>query len=135
KTWCTWKYGRYGTINDGELQGKLFEFCHREFVRIARETNIDKEEKKDHVRVRKVTNSLVRNVMTALSGLTYIPSDIEWNTWLPTREKKPWIAMQNGILDIDALLARKDDCLQPLSHNWFSQVILPYNFDPLATCP
>jgi len=134
KVWLTWKGEKYGVIEDGELRGKLYEFCHRKFVKNAKAKNAGRE-KKDHVNVKKVSNNLIKDVVTAMSGLCYIPSDVEWNTWLPTREKKPWVALQNGILDVDALLAGKTDYMRPLSPDWFSKVILPYDFDPLAKCP
>jgi P4 family phage/plasmid primase-like protien len=43
--------------------------------------------------------------------------------------------MANGILDVDALLADQDECLQPNTPQWFSQVNLPYALELNAVCP
>jgi P4 family phage/plasmid primase-like protien len=56
-------------------------------------------------------------------------------TWLDVRKTQPsCIALANGILDMDALLAGKGDCLQPHTPLWFSPVCLSYPFDPRAAC-
>jgi P4 family phage/plasmid primase-like protien len=86
---------------------------------------------------RKVTKSLITNVLEATASINTIPSSIELNTHIPTRERKNWIAMENGIVDVDALIddAEIEDVLLPHSPDWFSTVCLPYAFDPDAKCP
>ena len=46
-----------------------------------------------------------------------------------------FIALQNGILDLEGLLTRKEHHLLPHTPAWFSTICLPYNFDPIADCP
>jgi phage/plasmid-associated DNA primase len=43
--------------------------------------------------------------------------------------------MENGLLDLEGLLAGRDNVLHPHSPEWFSLVALPYAFDPAAECP
>jgi P4 family phage/plasmid primase-like protien len=50
-------------------------------------------------------------------------------------EQRNYIALQNGILDVDALLAGGRDVLLPHTPRWFSPVCLPFGFDPTADCP
>jgi P4 family phage/plasmid primase-like protien len=45
------------------------------------------------------------------------------------------IALRNGILDLDALLAGESAPLRPHTPCWFSPVCLPYQFNPSADCP
>jgi P4 family phage/plasmid primase-like protien len=86
---------------------------------------------------RKVTKSLITNVLEATASINTIPGSIELNTHIPTRERKNWIAMENGIVDVDALIddAEIEDVLLPHTPDWFSTVCLPYKFDPDAKCP
>jgi P4 family phage/plasmid primase-like protien len=86
---------------------------------------------------RKVTKSLITNVLEATASINTIPGSIELNTHIPTRERKNWIAMENGIVDVDALIddAEIEDVLLPHTPDWFSTVCLPYAFDPYAKCP
>jgi len=43
--------------------------------------------------------------------------------------------MENGILDMDAVIGDRDDYLLPHSPEWFSTICLPYAFSPNAACP
>lgn len=45
------------------------------------------------------------------------------------------IVMENGLLDLEAVLRNDDVCLQKHTPLWFSETLLPYNFDPIANCP
>ncbi len=45
------------------------------------------------------------------------------------------VSMQNGILDLEAVLSGQVDPLRPHTPQWFSPVCLPYPFDPSAGCP
>ena len=43
--------------------------------------------------------------------------------------------MRNGLLDVEAFLAGRSECLLSLSPLWFSPICFPYDFDPGADCP
>lgn len=136
----TWKGKAYRKIDDEEFRAKVAGSIKAEFDRLnilARESasTVDPGESK------KVTSHLVNNVIKATASMTLIPSHVEQMTWLQpdpeaagrlTRERRNYIAVQNGILDIDAFLANEDEPLMPHSPNWFSTICLPYEFKPDA---
>ncbi len=137
--WYQWKDNAYRRISERELRAKLTASIKEEFDRLNVERqnalSSSNQDTDEPVTSKKVTMALVSNVMQATSSMVCIAGDTEQNTWLPTRQQKHYISMANGIVDIDALLADKDDCLLPNSPQWFSQISLPYKFDPEATCP
>jgi P4 family phage/plasmid primase-like protien len=58
--------------------------------------------------------------------------------WLGGRADRPvsgFIAVENGLLDVDALLRGSRDALRPHSRNWFSPACLNYCYHPDAACP
>jgi P4 family phage/plasmid primase-like protien len=77
---------------------------------------------------RPVTCTLVNNVISALSGQTLIRSAVRINSLLPDGECRPWVALKNGILDIDT------GELRPHTPEWFSTCCLPYDHDPKGAC-
>src|SRR4051794_26626942 len=59
-------------------------------------------------------------------------------SWLgdgEAKERGGWVAVKDGILDLDRLLEGETDVLRPHSPEWFSAVKLPYGFDANAACP
>lgn len=139
--WYTWKPSRgcYKQISEDELRAKLAESIKQEFDRI----NVLEQQSSDSDELpttRKVTKTLVNNVLAATASLTCIPSSVEAMTWLDcdgTRERRNYVAMLNGVIDLDKLLADADEseCILPNSPKWFSTVRLPYEFNPDAECP
>lgn len=121
--WYVWKRNRYRKINEDELRAKLAASVKQEFDRAYRAGETDE--------VRKVTGGIVSNVMLATSGYVNLSAEIEFGTWLEDRSRRNYVSMANGILDIDAVLAGKDEseCLLPHSPQWFSLVSVPYEFD------
>lgn len=140
--WYTWKPSRgcYRKIGVEELRAKITASVKSEFDRI----NLEKQKNPDNDAVpksQKVTKTLVTNVLDATKSDCIVPSSVEMMTWLDGKERhrKNYVAMTNGILDLDRLLtdesAELSDVLLPHSPQWFSTVRLPYSFDPNATCP
>ncbi|WP_321377046.1 phage/plasmid primase, P4 family [Trichococcus shcherbakoviae] len=136
--WYVWKQNRHKKISEKELRAKLVPSIKAEFDRL----NIEKQQDSmtagkdgEQITTHKITMALVSNVLQATSGMVVISGDTELGTWLPTKERKHFISMANGILDVDQLLADADDVLLPNSPKWFSTVSLPYDFDPEAICP
>jgi P4 family phage/plasmid primase-like protien len=155
--WFTWKPSRacYRKIDPDELRAKVTASVKREFDRQWAEemaeyeawrksAEYDPDEDKGPPKTRRVKRDLVANVLAATASLTCIPSSVELMTWLgndehglPIRERRPYIAMLNGLINLDKLLADadEDECILPHSPAWFSTVRLPYAFDPVAKCP
>src|SRR5262245_35492047 len=75
--------------------------------------------------------------MQALAGDVLLPSKVAMPTWLEGEQatRRNLIALANGILDLDALLAGQNTVLLPHTPRWFSPSCLPYGFDPHADCP
>ncbi len=137
--------GCYQLIGAEELRAKTGTIIEQEFDRLniiellEFQKLVDAGKVKDGKppRAKRVTRTLVSNVLEATKGLVLIPSSVEPMTWLDgkTRERRNYVAMKNGILDLDAVLADADSVMLPSSPKWFSTVRLPYAFDPDATCP
>jgi len=121
--WYVWKRNRYRKITENEFRAKLAHSIKAEFDRAYHAGETDE--------IRKVTGGLVSNVMLATSGYVNQSAEIEFGTWLEDRKRKNYVSMANGILDIDAVLAGKEEseCLLPHSPQWFSLVSVPYAFD------
>lgn len=143
--WYTWKGNKYVKIEGDEFRAKVsfaikeeFDRCNIEaleaFQRGIEAGKIDPNEKPPTAK--KVTPGLVTSVLEATASLTEIPGSVELGTWLPSREKRNWVSLQNGILDIDKVLANAEpaECWIPNSPDWFSTVSLPYDFDLSADC-
>lgn len=134
--WYVWKRNAYRKISERELKLKIAQSVREEFERCnaaAREAVTG--DGKDPGPVQKVSLAIVSNVLQATGGQVCVSADVEPNTWLPTRQRRHYISMANGIIDLDALLAARDDYLLPNSPQWWSMVSLPYAFDPEAACP
>ena len=88
----------------------------------------------------KLADGSIRSIMTHLDGLTVLPGQsLDFPLWVeawPDRvSRSPYLAMANGLLDLQALLAGQEEPLRPHSSRHFSPTILPYEFDPRADCP
>jgi putative DNA primase/helicase len=84
----------------------------------------------------RVTSALINNVIESMTSTLIVPDDQKQPCWLgPAEGAKRYLVLENGLLDLDALMHARDDVLFPHSANWFSLVLLPYVFDPKATCP
>jgi putative DNA primase/helicase len=98
----------------------------------------DENSDRGEPKVMRVTTGIVANAFAALKSLVVLPDIIEPMTWLldsRSGESRPYISMGNGILNLDALLDLREDCLLPHTPQWFSPISLPYDFDAAATCP
>lgn len=142
--WYVWKRGAYRKISIGELRAKITRSIKDEFDRLNRLDldGHDEHDDKAPPATRPVSVQLVAAVIQATSSLATpdtgpvcLQNEIEPNTWLPTRERRSYVSMQNGLLDIRAVLRNQSDYLLSVDPRWFSMVTLGYSFDPEATCP
>lgn len=124
--WYVWKRNRYRRIGEDELRAKLAQSIKAEFDRAYQAGETDE--------VRRVTGGIVSNVMLATSGMVILSPEIEFGTWIEDRSRRSYVSMDNGILDLAAVMAGKDEseCLLPHSPKWFSLVSVPYSFDASA---
>jgi P4 family phage/plasmid primase-like protien len=118
-----WTGKFYRRISGGNMRCRLTNICKQEFDRLAGDGKPGK-----------VTRHLIGDVAAALESMTVLEDWIQAPAWLDGSGRKNCTALENGILDLDALLAGKDDFLLNHTPAWFSPVCLPYQFDPAADC-
>lgn len=136
--WLKYRRGRWQHISDGDIRAKVhsairarFELDYIDDLQGWK----DSGEEGPPPKVRHVTRPLVSNVLAAMESKCLIPSSIDMPAWLDDRKAKPFIAFENGLLDIDSFRKNEKDYLKPTSHLWFSLAALPYQFDHNARCP
>jgi putative DNA primase/helicase len=71
----------------------------------------------------------IGDVLEALSAIVILPDDFEQPGWLDGRDSGPIVATSNGLLDIASLQ------LHPHTPLYFSQVSVPFPYDPDAPPP
>lgn len=146
--WLKWKDGRYTTIELAELRAKVNGAIKKEFDRAwqqefddykawkqSAEYNSDVD--KGTPKVRKVTRNLVGNVIGAMESICTVPSSRQMPCRLDDGIKSNWLSMENGILDLDAIVSGKNEENWLIDHtpNWFSKVRLDYQFRTDVDCP
>lgn len=147
-SWWLWKDLRYSRVSEETLEGKINEAIKVEFDRVNKNETDDFYKRREAGLVgadalppvcRKV-QGVVKYVMKATAGMVMLSSQLELDSWIDDDnhgERRSYLSVENGLLDIEALMANKerDEVLFPHSHKWFSTVHLPYPFDPRADCP
>ena len=134
--WWKYKGGRYRKIELSELRAKVTASIRAEFIRCWKVRQEKRTDDADQP-VRKITRSMVANVIGAMESMVAQPNSIEMPSWLPDRKPRNYLSMSNGMLDLDAVFAGKDEeeCLLPHTPHWFSSMRLDYQFDSDAECP
>ncbi len=127
--WYRWKSGCYVHIAEAELRAKVWAFVSEQFEQQWKRTDKKKP-------VRKTTIGLVSAVLAAMGAKRCLPSTVEMPSWLPDRRQRNLLALNNGVLDLDAVFAGDEGSyFQPLTPNWFSTIQLDYDHDDDAKCP
>lgn len=90
----------------------------------------------------KITRNLVSDVIENLRGLTHLTVDGDPPFWIESRPenriaKRHLMILQNGMLDIDAIVADPTRPPQLLPHDarYFSTTAVTYSYDAGAKCP
>jgi putative DNA primase/helicase len=131
-----WAGLRWAAVPDAEQRAALARFCKEELMKDAAAQAADWKGEGPPPPVPKVTTFLVSNVLQALGGEVLLPQDTPQPSWLDAGgSHRNYVALANGLLDVDAALADRADCLSPHTPQWFSPACLPYRFDPDADCP
>jgi putative DNA primase/helicase len=129
-----WVDGCWQTIPDAEARSNIARFCKLNidqlFAAMAPPEDGAKQTSPE------VTMAMVSNVMQALGGEVLIPQTTPMPSWIGIGSKcRNYIALQNGILDVDAFFRGEQNCLLAHTPNWFSTVRFDYPFDPKADFP
>jgi putative DNA primase/helicase len=88
--------------------------------------------------VAKPKSRLAKDVLDGVAATVLVPEHNEQPIWLENDRpvaRPDCVAMQNGILDLAALIDGKKDVMRPNSPRWFSPTVLSYQYDPNAECP
>ena len=107
-------------IHDSDMKCMIAKFCKRQLdidnLRALSEWN----GQGDRPTVAKVTVTLVNSVIQALAGEVRLSSHASIPCWIGKNgpESRKYLATANGILDLDAYLARDDEALRPHSPRW-----------------
>lgn len=138
--WWQWNGRQYQQIAKNDVIAKVTQVIKDEFDRLSilKQATIGQAEGDDPTSM-KVRRTLVNDVVGALQSLTMIDSRAEQFCWVDEygATRRNYIALENGILDIDAVMRDEEEseCLLRHSPHWFSSVCLPYQFDAAAECP
>jgi P4 family phage/plasmid primase-like protien len=122
------------------MRAILNRFIRRHLEEETRVRQIERAvdgQKHKPLRIPTVSKKLVADVIAALEGLVLFSQTVQQPSWRGPDNPGPrnWIALRNGILDVDAYLAGAEQVLRPHTPLWFSTTSLPYDFDLAADCP
>ena len=142
-----WHDNRYLRVPQSDLRARLSLairdelVCHqrREAQRIRNEKERQGQaaQKGALPNVIPVTTGLVTNTIGALESQTLIQSGVELGSWLTDNgegQARSYLALSNGLLDVDAYLAGETK-LHSHHPRWFSTVVLDYPWEPTTACP
>ena len=134
--WWKFKQGSWRSIEVDELKAKISPVIKAEFQRCWLKERSESSEPESMPPVRKVTRQIIINVVDAMASLTLIPNSIEMPCWLPDRSRRELLNCQNGLLNIERLLAgaEQEEFLANHSPDWFDVSKLGYDFDGNAEC-
>ncbi len=88
-----------------------------------------------------VTARFANDVIANLTGMANLKC---WHESMPFLvvsedpleiERPHLIVFQNGVINLDDLIAGKAPKIEPVQSNYFNEVVLPYNYAPKAKCP
>ncbi len=161
--WYRYKLGRYEQITEDYLRARVTQTIKQEFDRVwveevatyeawKKSARYDPDRDKGVPPTRKVSVALIRNVIEITKAECVLPSSVEMPCWLEDRSQPHYLAMANGLLDLDrleetatALEAASDETdvandlesslLRDHSPLWFSTFCLDYEYISGWDCP
>jgi hypothetical protein len=124
--------GRYRMLSEGDLNADLRRHVDVEFGKLHQRAlyawEKDGREGKAPRRM-EVKRGTVGEVLAALQARAKVPDDLEMPCLLPDGDQRQWIAVTNGILDLETGELRSH------TPDWFSTVRLGFAYDPAAQEP
>lgn len=119
--WWIWNQGRYRVQSESNLRSRIGQW-------------LDEEKEPS-------TDSAVRELRSAITMLTYVTIDDSLNMPLYIEQEFydstcNYLAFQDRLVDLDVLLKEGGYVIPKLpTPDWFSPVVMDYNYDPGAMCP
>jgi putative DNA primase/helicase len=146
--WAEWG-GAYREAQDKDIRARLSAFVKEEFDRqnteeVARFKAVEDDEdllgfgKKGPPKARKVTTSLVNNVLQALSGYAHLDHRTSQPSWLDGRGPFPAedvLPTRNALVYLPGLVGSADGATCPPTPRFFCPYSLGYDFDLGAPKP
>lgn len=131
--WWRYKQGVYVKIPNTEIKTKITAAIQAEFEREFREA---RKRGSEVEAVRKISGTLISNVMECTRSLCLLPGSTPQPCWLEDESQPHWISMKNKILDLQAVFDGRDpeQHTRPHSELWFATTRLNYPYDPAAKC-
>lgn len=150
ESWYLWKAGQYIEVTHDHFVARLNQSIKQEFDRAWASENTEYESWKKSERydeskdkgtptAKKVTSSLVRNVVEATRAMCFVSSRTRMHSWIGERnDGDTYVSVENGMLNLSKRLAGEkssEAILSPHESAWFSTSKLPYKYDTEAVCP
>ena len=113
-----WKKNYYRRVDSGEIQARILRW-------LAGWAS-------------KASPKWSENLFKMLKASTLVLGDIDQPAWLEGKgsvSSLHLVALRNGLLNVDGLLAGKPGHLESNNPKWFSPTALTYNYEPEAKCP
>jgi len=146
--WYSYKDGVYQEVATSHIENKVAGFIERRFVEVQRIEYEQWRKKKDKRDgdippiKRKVTVTVVKNVLMNLRSICSVRNSQVLNQWIGKPTKDILLSCNNGILNVtktvEKIQKREEftaaDVMVPHSPQWFSVNKVPYDYDPQAKC-
>ena len=138
--WHRWDGARYVRYSDAYITAEITRLAKHEFdLEIQQQSLSGATQSQGRLpSTRKVTKSLVTNVVQALQSLTYLPGDMDQPHWIGAGVSPvdPAFTFPTAscLLDLNALIRGQAQTVPP-TPLFFSSRAVSYVFDPDADCP
>lgn len=149
QTWYRWKHGVYEEMTSDHFSGQLTKSIRTQFE-IARAKELaaynrwksspgySPEKDRGEPKTRKVSTTLVNNVIQATKSMVPLRSSQQLNSWIDGHEEGFCVAAENGIVNISKAIQEnppdKSEILLKHTPDWFSTSKLSFPFEN-ASCP
>jgi P4 family phage/plasmid primase-like protien len=122
--WLHWEEFRYTTIPDEEMRARVNKLL-RDRLNLMGSTD-------------PLMQTLINNVIRAMEAACLVSTHVEMSSWIG-RSLRPasgdLLAMANGLLDLEGVVAKNKTVLHPHTSAWFSATHWSYEYVAKARCP
>lgn len=137
-----WSDGVWRRETDEDAKHDVIWWLREEIRRICAARRTEKPSDDEPAKCKQITTPFVASVRTCAEAYASVPSWVRWCSELEVTDdglsrcqgahRRNWLAFRNGLLDLDQVLA--GDPPEILDHRagWWSQNLLPYDYDPTA---
>jgi P4 family phage/plasmid primase-like protien len=137
-----WQDKHWRRIKTDDFRSDVTYWLRKEFVRLNLEALVVAEHKEGPPpKCHPITNHLVASVMANVASFACVSSDVQWGCVLEHGEDyervqssriESWIAVANGIVQLEPLFTGTGEILREHTPDWWSPHCLPYAWEPTA---